>query len=291
MSPLAMALINTYRNPSRLFITGGEEIASQEGTTQGDPLAMPFYAISVTPILLRLRAEMSEICQVSFADDATGGGGLNELHSWWTRLIPEGKKYGYHVKPTKFWLILKNPCQLEQAGDLFEGASINITVRGKKHLGAVIGTQDFKTEFMEKKVEEWCKELTVLSKIAVTQPHAAYSAFLHGEQHKFTYFLRTINGIGDLLKPLDDVIDNLFIPALFGCGITKDERELLSMPIRDGCLAVRAYDASKKITVPLTEKIIQQSYSLPDEAAVEQALSPKPWPTFVNKKRKQMDAL
>ena len=35
-------LINTYRFPSRLFITGGKELLSQEGTAQGDPLSMPF---------------------------------------------------------------------------------------------------------------------------------------------------------------------------------------------------------------------------------------------------------
>ena len=35
---LAPALINTYRNPSRLFV-GGQCLLSKEGTTQGDPLA------------------------------------------------------------------------------------------------------------------------------------------------------------------------------------------------------------------------------------------------------------
>ena len=30
-------VINTYRHSSRLFVSGGEEIASREGTTQGDP--------------------------------------------------------------------------------------------------------------------------------------------------------------------------------------------------------------------------------------------------------------
>ena len=32
--------INTYRLPSRLFIVGGQELKSSEGTTQGDPLSM-----------------------------------------------------------------------------------------------------------------------------------------------------------------------------------------------------------------------------------------------------------
>ena len=43
--PMSQALINTYRAPSRLFIIGGGEIKSLEGTTQGDPLAMKFYAL------------------------------------------------------------------------------------------------------------------------------------------------------------------------------------------------------------------------------------------------------
>ena len=37
---IATYAINTYRNSARLFITGGKEIISAEGTTQGDPLAM-----------------------------------------------------------------------------------------------------------------------------------------------------------------------------------------------------------------------------------------------------------
>ena len=32
---------------SRLFIRGGGEILSQEGTTQGDPLAMPYQGIAL----------------------------------------------------------------------------------------------------------------------------------------------------------------------------------------------------------------------------------------------------
>ena len=51
--------INTYRRPSRLFIMGGGEIASTEGTTQGDTLAMAFYDISTTPLLSKLQSHKS----------------------------------------------------------------------------------------------------------------------------------------------------------------------------------------------------------------------------------------
>ena len=45
----ATILINTYRRDADLFVLGGHRIKSMEGTTQGDPLAMPIYAIGVKP--------------------------------------------------------------------------------------------------------------------------------------------------------------------------------------------------------------------------------------------------
>ena len=41
---------NMYRAPARLFVTGGEELISAEGTRQGDPLAVCMYALSLQPL-------------------------------------------------------------------------------------------------------------------------------------------------------------------------------------------------------------------------------------------------
>ena len=61
-----------------------------------------------------------------------------------------------------------------------------------------------------------------LTEIAKSQPHAAYAAYIHGEQHKYTYFLRTLNNISEVLEPLDKIIANDFIPSLFGTSISPN---------------------------------------------------------------------
>ena len=284
--PFAKVLINTYRNPARLFIANGGEIESAEGTTQGCPLAMPFYGISITPIIDALNSKFNQdtttVYQVWLADDATGAGQLGNLKLWWEFLIKEGERFGYFVKPSKSWLILKNPDKLQEAEDLFSnGSPINITTAGKRHLGAALGSEEFKETYIDKKVVEWCKRLQTLAEIAKSEPHIAYAAYVHGEQHRYTYFMRTINGISENLKPLDDIIENEFLPALFGRDISMQEREVLALPVKEGGLGIRrihenaskSYQTSRKIMTPLINEIKNQSNRLPDEKAVKDARS------------------
>ena len=56
---IAAYVINTYRKSARLFIIGGKEIMSAEGTTQGDQVAMAPYALNVQPLITSLQAASS----------------------------------------------------------------------------------------------------------------------------------------------------------------------------------------------------------------------------------------
>ena len=116
---------------------------------------------------------------------------------------------------------LKNEADLERATEIFAGSQIKLTTAGQRHLGAVIGSAGFKEEYVTSKVAKWCEELHCLSEFAMSQPHAAFSAYLHGQQHKYSYFLRTIQDVSECFKPLDDAITNTFFPALFGMSANQ----------------------------------------------------------------------
>ena len=50
--------------------------------------------------------------------------------------------------------------------------------------------------------------------------------------------MRTIEGIDQYLKPIDMLINEKFIPALFGCPITPLERRTIALPVRYGGLGI-----------------------------------------------------
>ena len=173
-----------------MFIDG-RHIFSLERTTQGDPLAMAMYSVSVTPLIASLQD--SHVKQVWFADDPTAGGTLHGLRGWWSRLQDLGSYYGYYPNALKTWLIVK-PVYSSDAQQLFEGTGVQVTVDGKRHLGAALGSCLFTEQYVSEKVDSWSCCVAKLSDIAKVHPHAAYSAFTHGLCNKWTYFLRTIPG-------------------------------------------------------------------------------------------------
>ncbi len=173
---LSTILINTYREPSELLVDGCT-IWSLEGITQGDPLAMPMYVLATIPLIKKLS---SDALQVWYADDASAAGKLQSLREWWNRLTSLGPGFGYFANASKTWLVTKEANRELLAESCFSGTGVNITTDGRPHLGAALGTPDYVSRYVQSKVDQWAKELNTLVDIALTQPHAAYSALTHG---------------------------------------------------------------------------------------------------------------
>ena len=100
-----------YTTPVRLFVIGVTEIRSNEGTTQGDPVAMTIYAIGITPLIMMMfelvTTRCDDIKMVAFADDFSAAGKLTSLLHWWTTLLEIGPKFVYNPEPKTSWLITK----------------------------------------------------------------------------------------------------------------------------------------------------------------------------------------
>ena len=81
---------------------------------------------------------------------------------------------------------------------LFANTCVNITADGRPYLGAAIG--NYITQYVSCKISTWVHDLQLLSSFAVTQPHAAYSAFTHGLISKWLFIARTIPNVDDLFS-------------------------------------------------------------------------------------------
>jgi hypothetical protein len=247
-------------------VTGGAEIASQEGTTQGDPLAMPFYALSLMPLIWELH---DTVHQIWYADDAQASGKLSALRRWWNSLVLRGPGYGYYVNASKTTLVVK-PHLMDEASILFHDTGIKLA-DGARDLGGVIGADLFVQSYVKDKVTNFAKELELLSTIADTAPHAAHSAFFHGIRHRWMFLQRTVPNIATAFEPLESIIREKFIPALLGGHLVSDnERALLSLPGRNGGFGLvnpvqtceDQYAESKLLSATLVDHLINQKQYL-----------------------------
>ena len=176
---------------------------------------MAMYALAITTLIHQLGSSCPCVQQVWFADDATDASTCSNLKSWWNNLSSCGPAFGYHPNASKTYLLVKQE-QETNAKELFADTDVHITIQGKQHLSAAISSRIFTEEYVCNKVQIWSDEIKRLAKVATTQPHAAYAAFTHGLSGRWSYLLRTIPDIQDLLIPIEHEIHQTFILALTG---------------------------------------------------------------------------
>lgn len=267
---LATLLKNTYGRAADLFVDG-EVMKSEEGVTQGDPLAMSMYAIGTVPLITAL-AKNGQTKQIWYADDASDGGKLEKIKIWWEQLVANGPAYGYYPNAAKTWLLVKSPF-VQKAQEIFNSSGINITTEGRRLLGAAIGKAAFVTEYINGRVASFTHRVEKLSQIAKSQPQAAYAAFTKGLIGEWTFLSRTTNNTSQLFGPVEEMIRTQFLPAITGRSPPGDaERDLLGLPARHGglglsnptLLASEAYEGSRRATEPLSMLIEAQCADLGD---------------------------
>ena len=251
-----------YREPSQLYLSG-DTIQSEEGTTQGDPLAMPFFGVSAMPII---NATETPGCkQVWIADDATGIGDIDALKIWWDKISTFGPSFGYYPNEKKTKVLVKPEFE-EKAREIFKKSSVEVLTEGHRVLGSVVGSQKFVEQYVSGLVEEWLAELQTLSDIAKTEPQAALSCLTHGLQSKYTFLLRTTPDIIELVQPIQTFIEDTLLPNIFGRALSDELMRVAKLPCREGGLGIidltrqSFLGKSLYISEPLIESVVSGSF-------------------------------
>lgn len=94
---------NCYKHHSTLTIRGDKRttshLQSQEGITQGCPLAMILYAIWLIPLIRILKHKIPTLQNTWYTNDGAAGGTWKDIIRWYELLMELGLPRGYFPKP------------------------------------------------------------------------------------------------------------------------------------------------------------------------------------------------
>ena len=122
------------------------------------------------------------------------------------------------------------------------------------------------------------QEVRTLSRIARTEPQAAYSAFTHGLAGRWNYLTRLSPTFREFLEPLERTIRTEHLASLTGRCISDLERSLLHLPaclgglahaVCNPCLAVEhSFQSTSEQVKPVVDYILD-----PESTTLEDALA------------------
>ena len=255
----ARYLYNTYKGWAPLIVAGDKKpLYSREGTTQGDPLSMAFYACGVLP-LIRLLKDPAKGVQMWYADDSTKGGKLREVKAWFELLKAQGPGYGYFPEPKKSVLVVAER-DLQEAREVFGANGPKITTN-QRLLGGHLGSADGKRAYVQGKAESWADAVKKLAKLAEKLPQAVFVALTKSLQCEWQYVQRVTKDCGADFKPVEEAIASSLLPSLLQEKVSPVDRLLYGLPVKFGGLGVAdpttTADAAFRTSRAAAEHLVQ----------------------------------
>jgi hypothetical protein len=150
-----------YSQPAHLFF-GEALLASMAGVQQGDPLGPLLFSLVLQPLVERIQREFPDLdLNVWYLDDGTIIGHKEDVFRVFELLREEGPNIGLflNVKKNELWW----PSRSEP--DPFPKDVERVANAGVKLLGAPIGTAEFTTNFIRKKLESIQAVCTMLEAV------------------------------------------------------------------------------------------------------------------------------
>ena len=109
-------------------------------------------------------------------------------------------------KASKSYIVVKED-HLLNANPLFVDSNENITVEGKRQLGAIVASGNYKCGYFDGLVKAWNSQLCMLSSFRKSGRNSIFD-ICEWLSEQVSYFMRTIPNISNLLLPIEDTMRN-----------------------------------------------------------------------------------
>ena len=230
-----------YAQSSHLFF-GNHRLSSSSGAQQGDPLASLLFALTLHPLLLRIKDEHPNLLlHVFFLDDGTFIGTMDDLQSVFDILSKAGPEIGLLLNAAKssVWCGDNLPSNIDPTDPLQRGVP-PASPAGYHLLGAPIGDISFSRGVVDKRIAKIAEIFDLLPSLNDAQLEFSLLRFCFSLP-KLSYCLRTCDPLH--LLPSYQNFDSLQLSSfstLLGRQLDDAARTQAFLPVKIGGSGLRS---------------------------------------------------
>ncbi|XP_037042412.1 uncharacterized protein LOC119078809 [Bradysia coprophila] len=224
-----------YRYSSLLFF-GENQILSQIGAQQGDPLGPLIFSLTIHKLIQNLKSELN----VWYLDDGTVCDDPDIVLNDFKTIINESEKLGLHINPSKCELFFLSEKIDEEIVSKFNTICPEICVTTKEDLN-LLGAPLFEEGFIKFSEKVLSKLKVMFERLKLLNSHTALFLLKNCfAVPKLTYLLRTSPAwkFEDFISSFDDEIKDL-LETILNIDMNDQQWTQATLPINFGGLGIR----------------------------------------------------